>query len=142
MLMDCFLGVERGHTPLAGEINHFIRVITIIAVIIGLIFCVCSLSLGYTYVEAVVFLISVIVAQVPEGELEQRNAIRLLSCFLGLLATVTVSCLASTTNRYVQDNAFAGLFNVDRTTHGSKELSGEESRSDRNLRFNYSDLCR
>ena len=100
MLIDYSLGVERGHTPLAGEINHFIRVITIIAVIIGLIFCICSLSLGYTYIEAVVFLISVIVAQVPEGELEQRHAVpRSLSLSLclsvvGLLATVTVSYLA------------------------------------------------
>jgi sodium/potassium-transporting ATPase subunit alpha len=62
-----FVGVERGNTPIASEINHFIRIITIIAVFVGVIFCICSLSLGYTYVEAVVFLISVIVAQVPEG---------------------------------------------------------------------------
>ena len=61
------IGVQRGSTPIADEINYFIRIITIIAVVVGVIFCVCSLSLGYTYVEAVVFLISVIVAQVPEG---------------------------------------------------------------------------
>ena len=60
---------------IASEIRHFIRIITIIAVVIGVIFCVCSLSLGYTYVEAVVFLISVIVAQVPEGL--RLNLIRL-----------------------------------------------------------------
>jgi len=70
-----YVGVQSTSTPIAAEINHFIRLITIIAVIIGVIFSICSLSLGYTYVEAVVFLISVIVAQVPEG----------------LLATVTVS---------------------------------------------------
>ncbi|CAF1414580.1 unnamed protein product [Adineta ricciae] len=56
-------GVQSGTTPIATEINHFIRIITIIAVVVGVIFCICSLSLGYTYVEAVVFLISVIVAQ-------------------------------------------------------------------------------
>lgn len=69
------LGVQRGSTPLASELTHFIRVITLIAIVIGVIFCVCSLFLGYSYVEAVIFLISVIVAQVPEG----------------LIATVTVS---------------------------------------------------
>ncbi|CAF3236649.1 unnamed protein product, partial [Rotaria sp. Silwood2] len=80
-------GIERGNTPIAGEINHFIRIITIIAVVVGLIFCICSLSLGYTYVEAVVFLISIIVAQVPEG----------------LLATVTV-CLTLTAQRMARKN--------------------------------------
>jgi sodium/potassium-transporting ATPase subunit alpha len=60
-------GVQRGNTPIASEINHFIRIITIIAIVVGVIFCICSLSLGYTYIEAVVFLISIIVAQVPEG---------------------------------------------------------------------------
>ncbi|CAF0982594.1 unnamed protein product [Adineta steineri] len=82
-------GVESGKTPIATEINHFIRIITIIAVVVGVIFCICSLSLGYTYVEAVVFLISIIVAQVPEG----------------LLATVTV-CLTLTAQRMARKNCF------------------------------------
>ncbi|CAF1144008.1 unnamed protein product [Rotaria sordida] len=80
-------GIERGHTPIAVEITHFIRIITIIAVVVGVIFCICSLFLGYTYVEAVVFLISIIVAQVPEG----------------LLATVTV-CLTLTAQRMARKN--------------------------------------
>ncbi|CAF3706388.1 unnamed protein product [Rotaria sp. Silwood1] len=78
-------GIERGNTPLASEINYFIRIITIIAVVVGFIFSICSLSLGYTYVEAVVFLISIIVAQVPEG----------------LLATV---CLTLTAQRMARKN--------------------------------------
>ena len=66
--------------------------ITLIAVVIGVIFCVCSLFLGYTYVEAVIFLISVIVAQVPEGSSDSLLLISSLTVsFVGLLATVTVS---------------------------------------------------
>ncbi|CAF1209285.1 unnamed protein product [Rotaria magnacalcarata] len=80
-------GIERGNTPIAIEINHFIRIITIIAIVVGLLFCICSLFLGYTYIEAVVFLISIIVAQVPEG----------------LLATVTV-CLTLTAQRMARKN--------------------------------------
>ena len=89
-------GLQRGNTPIATELNHFIRLITIIAVIIGFIFSICSLSLGYTYVEAVVFLISVIVAQVPEG----------------LLATVTVSSsplVPPTTTRRRPSRRFVSL---------------------------------
>jgi hypothetical protein len=59
--------------------------------VVGVIFCVCSLSLGYTYIEAVVFLISIIVAQVPEGfHLSILFNIK-IRFYLGLLATVTVS---------------------------------------------------
>lgn len=61
-------GIQRGKTPINIELQHFIRLITVFAVIVGLIFSICSLTLGYTYIEAVVFLISVIVAQVPEGK--------------------------------------------------------------------------
>ncbi|CAF4134863.1 unnamed protein product [Rotaria sordida] len=67
--------IEHGNTPLAGEINHFIRIITIIAVVV-----------------AVVFLISIIVAQVPEG----------------LLATVTV-CLTLTAQRMARKNCLNAL---------------------------------
>jgi sodium/potassium-transporting ATPase subunit alpha len=68
-------GIESGDTPIAKEIAHFVHIITAVAVVLGVIFGIIALVLGYTWVEAVVFLISIIVANVPEG----------------LLLTVTVS---------------------------------------------------
>lgn len=68
-------GLEVGRTPIAMEIEHFIQLITGVAVFLGVSFFVLSLILGYSWLEAVIFLIGIIVANVPEG----------------LLATVTVS---------------------------------------------------
>lgn len=67
-------GLEVGKTPIAIEIEHFIQLITGVAVFLGVSFFILSLILGYTWLEAVIFLIGIIVANVPEG----------------LLATVTV----------------------------------------------------
>lgn len=69
-------GLETGKTPIAKEIEHFIHIITGVAVFLGVTFFVLALILGYTWLEAVIFLIGIIVANVPEG----------------LLATVTVRC--------------------------------------------------
>ena len=68
-------GLKVGQTPIAAEIEHFIHLITAVAVFLGVTFFGLSLILGYTWLEAVIFLIGIIVANVPEG----------------LLATVTVS---------------------------------------------------
>lgn len=62
-------------TPIAKEIEHFIQIITGVAVFLGVTFFILSIVLGYSWLEAVIFLIGIIVANVPEG----------------LLATVTVS---------------------------------------------------
>jgi sodium/potassium-transporting ATPase subunit alpha len=62
-------------TPIAIEIEHFIHLITTIAVILGVVFFILSFVMGYHWLDSVIFLISIIVANVPEG----------------LLATVTVS---------------------------------------------------
>ena len=61
-------------TPIAIEIHHFITVISVVAVILGVSFFTIGLLLDYYWLEAVAFLIGIIVANVPEG----------------LLATVTV----------------------------------------------------
>lgn len=74
--------LEAGETPIAKEIDHFVKLITITACTIGIIFFALALLNGYDWLEAVVFLIGVIVANVPEG----------------LLATVTV-CLTLTAKR-------------------------------------------
>ena len=62
-------------TPIAVEIEHFIHIITGVAVTLGVTFFILSLILGYHWLTACIFLIGIIVANVPEG----------------LLATVTVS---------------------------------------------------
>ncbi|XP_058504156.1 sodium/potassium-transporting ATPase subunit alpha-3b isoform X2 [Solea solea] len=80
-------GLETGKTPIAKEIEHFIHIITGVAVFLGVTFFVLALVLGYSWLEAVIFLIGIIVANVPEG----------------LLATVTV-CLTLTAKRMAKKN--------------------------------------
>uniref|UniRef100_A0A4W4FZU8 Sodium/potassium-transporting ATPase subunit alpha n=1 Tax=Electrophorus electricus TaxID=8005 RepID=A0A4W4FZU8_ELEEL len=80
-------GLEVGQTPINIEIEHFIHIITAVAVVLGVAFFFLSLVLGYTWLEAVIFLIGIIVANVPEG----------------LLATVTV-CLTLTAKRMARKN--------------------------------------
>ncbi|XP_041115924.1 sodium/potassium-transporting ATPase subunit alpha-1-like [Polyodon spathula] len=80
-------GLEVGQTPISREIEHFIHIITGVAVFLGISFFILSLILGYSWLEAVIFLIGIIVANVPEG----------------LLATVTV-CLTLTAKRMARKN--------------------------------------
>uniref|UniRef100_A0A915P5K8 Cation-transporting P-type ATPase C-terminal domain-containing protein n=1 Tax=Meloidogyne floridensis TaxID=298350 RepID=A0A915P5K8_9BILA len=79
--------LEQGKTPIAIEIEHFIQLVTIIAVTIGIIFSAIAIFLGYTWIQGVIFLIGIIVANVPEG----------------ILATVTV-CLSLTAKRMASRN--------------------------------------
>uniref|UniRef100_A0A4W5LHN1 Sodium/potassium-transporting ATPase subunit alpha n=1 Tax=Hucho hucho TaxID=62062 RepID=A0A4W5LHN1_9TELE len=80
-------GLETGQTPINMEIEHFIQLITAVAVFLGVSFFILAIILGYTWLEAVIFLIGIIVANVPEG----------------LLATVTV-CLTLTAKRMAKKN--------------------------------------
>merc|ERR1712214_115864 len=80
-------GLESGETPIAKEIAHFIHIITGVAVFLGVTFFIIAFILGYNWLDAVVFLIGIIVANVPEG----------------LLATVTV-CLTLTAKRMAAKN--------------------------------------
>jgi len=80
-------GLESGDTPIAKEIAHFIHLITGVAVFLGVSFFIIAFILGYHWLDAVIFLIGIIVANVPEG----------------LLATVTV-CLTLTAKRMASKN--------------------------------------
>merc|ERR1711953_1296708 len=80
-------GLESGETPIAKEIAHFIHLITAVAVFLGVTFFIIAFILGYNWLDAVIFLIGIIVANVPEG----------------LLATVTV-CLTLTAKRMASKN--------------------------------------
>jgi len=79
--------IETGDTPIAKEIAHFIHIITGVAVFLGVTFFIIAFIVGYHWLDAVVFLIGIIVANVPEG----------------LLATVTV-CLTLTAKRMAAKN--------------------------------------
>merc|ERR1712198_380518 len=80
-------GLEGGQTPIAKEIEHFIHIITGVAVFLGVTFFIIAFILGYNWLDAVIFLIGIIVANVPEG----------------LLATVTV-CLTLIAKRMASKN--------------------------------------
>jgi len=68
-------GGEGQETPLAIEIHRFVKIISGIAIFLGVLFLVISIALGLGVIQTIVFTIGIIVANVPEG----------------LLATVTVS---------------------------------------------------
>lgn len=69
-------------TPLSIEINRFIRIVSGVAIFLGVTFLILGFIVGYGPITNLVFMIGIIVANVPEG----------------LLATVTVS-LALTAKR-------------------------------------------
>lgn len=60
-------GLKQDMTPIGREISNFIHLITIFAVCLGVLFFVIALALGYYWLDAVIFLIGIIVANVPEG---------------------------------------------------------------------------
>ncbi|KZC10668.1 Sodium/potassium-transporting ATPase subunit alpha, partial [Dufourea novaeangliae] len=62
-------------TPLSREIHRFMKLISSWAIFLGLLFFTLSVAMDYSWVDSIVFLIGIIVANVPEG----------------LIATMTVS---------------------------------------------------
>jgi len=80
-------GLGAGKTPIALELEHFIHIITGVAVFLGVTFLIISIAMSYHWLEAIIFLIGIIVANVPEG----------------LLATVTV-CLTLTAKKMAAKN--------------------------------------
>lgn len=80
-------GIGSGETPIAKEIHHFIMIITFVAVFLGVSFLIICLVMGYHWLSTIIFMIGIIVANVPEG----------------LLATVTV-CLTLTAKRMAKKN--------------------------------------
>lgn len=69
-------------TPIKKEIEHFVSIVSAVAIFLGVTFFIIGLLLGTDLITNLVFMIGIIVANVPEG----------------LLATVTV-CLTLTANR-------------------------------------------
>ncbi|CAM9196343.1 unnamed protein product [Choristocarpus tenellus] len=76
------MSTDNDQTPINKEIQHFIKIISTIAIILGVIFFILGFVIGTDIIDNLVFMIGIIVANVPEG----------------LLATVTV-CLTLTAKR-------------------------------------------
>ncbi len=88
------MGTATAQTPINREIEHFIRIISIIAFILGLAFFLIGLFYkGSNVFTSMVFAISIIVANVPEG----------------LLVTVTV-CLTLTAKRMAKKQVLVKNF--------------------------------
>jgi sodium/potassium-transporting ATPase subunit alpha len=79
--------LENDKTPIAKEMSNFINIITAVAVFLGILFFIIAFILGYNWLDAVIFLIGIIVANVPEG----------------IIATVTV-CLTLSAKRMASKN--------------------------------------
>lgn len=79
--------LQPNKTPIARELEHFMKIISIWACFLGVVFGGAALAMQYSWIEASLFLIGIIVANVPEG----------------LLATVTV-CLSVTAKRMAAKN--------------------------------------
>jgi sodium/potassium-transporting ATPase subunit alpha len=60
-------GLHAGDTPLKKEINRFINTIMVIAITVGIVFFIIGMGVGYYWVDALVILIGITVANVPEG---------------------------------------------------------------------------
>ncbi|XP_055920575.1 sodium/potassium-transporting ATPase subunit alpha-like [Eupeodes corollae] len=76
-----------GASPIAKEIEHFTFLITIGSIVLGIVFFLIPMAIGYHFLEAIVVMMTIIIANVPEG----------------LLATVTV-CLTLTAKRLAGKN--------------------------------------
>jgi sodium/potassium-transporting ATPase subunit alpha len=73
---------ESTETPIAREIHHFIKIVSYVAIFLGVTFVIIGFVKGIPPVDNLVFGIGIIVANVPEG----------------LLATVTLSLTLTATN--------------------------------------------
>ena len=54
-------------TLIAQEIYHLVRIVTCVGVFVSLLFFFISLIMGFLWTDALMFLIGIIVASVPEG---------------------------------------------------------------------------
>ncbi|CAM9799376.1 unnamed protein product [Pylaiella littoralis] len=76
------MSTDNDQTPINKEIQHFIKIISAIAIVLGIVFFILGFVVQTPWISNLVFMIGIIVANVPEG----------------LLATVTV-CLTLTAKR-------------------------------------------
>ncbi|CAF1250221.1 unnamed protein product [Rotaria sordida] len=86
-IMNHASSLSKSDTPITKEIVHFIHIITGISIFMGISFFIIALILGYPLIEAIIFLVSIVIAIVPKG----------------FPATVTI-CLTLTAKRLAKKN--------------------------------------
>lgn len=65
--------IERPETTMKREIHRLLKFMSVVAIVLGVAFLILAITSGYTVVEAIVFCIGIIVANVPEGLLPQMT---------------------------------------------------------------------
>ncbi|NQU97945.1 HAD-IC family P-type ATPase [Candidatus Woesearchaeota archaeon] len=58
---------KKAISPLKKELQHFIKIISTIAIVLGVVFFLVSIALGNMMIGSLIFAIGIIVANVPEG---------------------------------------------------------------------------
>ena len=84
-------------TPLRKELNRFIKIVTCIALVLGLTFFCLGFVLKYGIIQNLVFAIGIIVANVPEG----------------LLVTITVTLSVASSRMYARKVLVKNLESVE-----------------------------
>jgi len=87
-IVELTKATDAAETPIHRELRHFIKMISAIAIFLGLTFFMVSVAIGNGAIASLIFAIGIIVANVPEG----------------LLPTVTLS-LTMASRRMAQKNA-------------------------------------
>ncbi len=87
-IVELTKATEQAETPIHRELRHFIKIISAIAIFLGVSFFLISVAIGKGGIGSLIFAIGIIVANVPEG----------------LLPTVTLA-LTMTSKRMARKNA-------------------------------------
>jgi sodium/potassium-transporting ATPase subunit alpha len=84
---------ERPDTLMKHEIHRLINIMAVVAFTLGIAFFILAFLNGYTWIEALVFMIGIVVANVPEGLLPQMTVALTLTAQRMLSLGVLVSNL-------------------------------------------------
>lgn len=85
--------IKRPDSLMKHEIHRLIRIMAVVAFTLGITFFILALTNGYTVIEAIVFMIGIVVANVPEGLLPQMTVALTLTARRMLKIGVLVSNL-------------------------------------------------
>ena len=125
-------------TPIRKELNHFIRIISAIAIFLGVSFFLLAFIIQDVFLASLIFAIGIIVANVPEGllptvtlalslaskRMAKRNALIKQLESVETLGSTTVICTDKTgtltQNKMAVSSLLVGLDEVD--IHGNKNI--------------------